>query len=65
MKSINVTMFDYNSIESHLTSLKESGKKIGVDTKKCNSMLYSIIKEVVIEKNGIVEDFKALKTETE
>lgn len=60
-----MTISKYDSIEQHLAKLTEAGKKIGVDTKKCNSMLHSIIKPVAVEKNGIIEDLKALKTEIE
>ena len=59
------TLSDYDPIEKNLSVLTENGKKIGVDTKKCNSMLHAIIKSVAVEKNGVIEELKALKTETE
>lgn len=62
VQSINVTLKNYVSIDENLQHLAQAGTKIGVDTKKCNSKLYEIIKPVAVEKDGVIEDLKALKT---
>jgi len=43
LESINVTVKKYGEIDLTLQALTEDGKKIGVDTKKCNSKLHAII----------------------
>lgn len=68
MKSINVTVHEYEDIEEHLKKLAGEKKKIGVDKNICNARLYRAIKDAegdIVNKESIVETIKASKNSVE
>jgi hypothetical protein len=48
-----------------LQQLVEAGKKIGYDSKKCNSELEMHINKTAIAKDGVIDALKAAKTPVE
>lgn len=55
----------YESIGDELKELVAANKKIGYDSKKCNSALISLLKKNGVNKDGIIELIKANKTAVE